>query len=460
MFDQLSKRLTGSLDRLRGRGKLTEENIREAMREVRIALLEADVALPVVKDFIAQTTQRAVGQEVVGSLKPGQALVKVVHEELKRVLGDTQAELKLDQAAPVVVLLAGLQGAGKTTTAGKLARLLKERHRKKVLLASCDIYRPAAIDQLELLASQVDADFFRAASTNDAVTIANESVEQARRSFADVLILDTAGRLAVDEAMMDEIRRVHAAVNPAEVLFVVDSMTGQDAANTARAFHEALPLTGVVLTKTDGDARGGAALSVRQITGAPIKFLGTGEKLDGLEPFHPDRLASRILGMGDVLSLVEEVERKVDQKHAQKLATKVGKGSKRFGMDDMRDQLQQMQNLGGLGSLMDKLPGMNRLPEAAKAQMDDRQTRRMIAIINSMTPNERRYPDLIKGSRKRRIASGSGTQIQDVNRLLKQHKQMQKMMKKVGNKSAMAKLMKRLPGGGGMPGGGMPGGFR
>ncbi len=460
MFDQLSKRLTGSLDRLRGRGKLTEENIREAMREVRIALLEADVALPVVKDFIAQTTQRAVGQEVVGSLKPGQALVKVVHEELKRVLGDTQAELKLDQSAPVVVLLAGLQGAGKTTTAGKLARLLKERHRKKVLLASCDIYRPAAIDQLELLASQVDADFFRAASTNDAVTIANESVEQARRSFADVLILDTAGRLAVDEAMMDEIRRVHAAVNPAEVLFVVDSMTGQDAANTARAFHEALPLTGVVLTKTDGDARGGAALSVRQITGAPIKFLGTGEKLDGLEPFHPDRLASRILGMGDVLSLVEEVERKVDQKHAQKLATKVGKGSKRFGMDDMRDQLQQMQNLGGLGSLMDKLPGMNRLPEAAKAQMDDRQTRRMIAIINSMTPNERRYPDLIKGSRKRRIASGSGTQIQDVNRLLKQHKQMQKMMKKVGNKSAMAKLMKRLPGGGGMPGGGMPGGFR
>jgi len=460
MFDQLSKRLTGSLDRLRGRGKLTEENIREAMREVRIALLEADVALPVVKDFIAQTTQRAVGQEVVGSLKPGQALVKVVHEELKRVLGDTQAELKLDQSAPVVVLLAGLQGAGKTTTAGKLARLLKERHRKKVLLASCDIYRPAAIDQLELLAGQVDADFFRAASTNDAVKIANESVEQARRSFADVLILDTAGRLAVDEAMMDEIRRVHAAVNPAEVLFVVDSMTGQDAANTARAFHEALPLTGVVLTKTDGDARGGAALSVRQITGAPIKFLGTGEKLDGLEPFHPDRLASRILGMGDVLSLVEEVERKVDQKHAQKLATKVGKGSKRFGMDDMRDQLQQMQNLGGLGSLMDKLPGMNRLPEAAKAQMDDRQTRRMIAIINSMTPNERRYPDLIKGSRKRRIASGSGTQIQDVNRLLKQHKQMQKMMKKVGNKSAMAKLMKRLPGGGGMPGGGMPGGFR
>ncbi len=460
MFDQLSKRLTGSLDRLRGRGKLTEDNVREAMREVRIALLEADVALPVVKDFIAQATQRAVGQEVIGSLKPGQALVKVVHEELKRVLGDTQAALRLDQPAPVVILLAGLQGAGKTTTAGKLARLIQERHGKKVLLASCDIYRPAAIDQLETLAGQVDAGFFRAQSTDDAVRIANEAVEQARRSFADVLILDTAGRLAVDEAMMDEIRRVHAAINPVEVLFVVDSMTGQDAANTARAFHQALPLSGVVLTKTDGDARGGAALSVRQITGAPIKFLGTGEKLDGLEPFHPDRLASRILGMGDVLSLVEEVERKVDQQQAKKLAAKVGKGSRRFGMDDLRDQLKQMENLGGLGSLMDKLPGMNKLPEAARAQMDDRQTRRMIAIINSMTPNERRYPDLIKGSRKRRIALGSGTQIQDVNRLLKQHKQMQRMMKKVGNKGAMAKLMKRLPGGGGMPGGGMPGGFR
>ena len=448
MFDQLSKRLTGSLDRLRGRGRLTEENIREAMRDVRVALLEADVALPVVKDFIAQTTERAVGHEVVGSLKPGEALVKVVHEELKRVLGGDQAGLQLDQAPPVVILLAGLQGAGKTTTAGKLARLLKERHKKKVLLTSCDIYRPAAIDQLETLASQVEVDFFRASSTTDAVAIAEEAVVQARRQFADVLILDTAGRLAVDEAMMDEIRRVHAKVKPSEVLFVVDSMTGQDAANTARAFHEALPLSGVVLTKTDGDARGGAALSVRQITGAPIKFLGTGEKLDGLEPFHPDRLASRILGMGDVLSLVEEVERKVDKKQAAKLASKVGKGSRRFGMDDLRDQLKQMENMGGLGSLVDKLPGMNRLPEAARAQMDDRQTRRMIAIINSMTPNERRYPDIIKGSRKRRIAIGSGTQIQDVNRLLKQHKQMQKMMKKVGSKGAMSKLLKRLPGGG------------
>ncbi len=452
MFDQLSKRLTGSLERIRGRGKLTEDNIREAMREVRIALLEADVALPVVKDFIAQATERAVGQEVIGSLRPGQALVKVVHEELKRVLGGDHAELRLDQTAPVVILLAGLQGAGKTTTAGKLARLIQERHKKKVLLASCDIYRPAAIDQLETLAGQVNAGFFRSERSDDAEAIAREALDQARRQFFDVLIVDTAGRLAIDEMMMDEIRRVNAAINPAEVLFVVDSMTGQDAANTARVFHEALPLSGVVLTKTDGDARGGAALSVRQITGAPIKFLGTGEKLDGLEPFHPDRLASRILGMGDVLSLVEEVERKVDQAQARKLAGKVGKGSRRFGMDDLRDQLKQMESLGGLGSLMDKLPGMNKLPEAARAQMDDRQTRRMVAIINSMTPNERRYPDIIKGSRKRRIAAGSGVQIQDVNRLMKQHKQMQKMMKKVGSKGAMAKMMKRLPGGGGFPG--------
>ncbi|AKS42430.1 signal recognition particle protein [Wenzhouxiangella marina] len=454
MFDQLSQRLTGSLERLRGRGKLTEDNIREAMREVRIALLEADVALPVVKDFIKQATDRAVGQEVVGSLKPGQALVKVVHEELKRVLGGDQAELKLDSAPPVVILLAGLQGAGKTTTAGKLANLLKDRHRKKVLLASCDIYRPAAIDQLETLAGQVGAGFFRSERTDDAEAIAREAVSEARKQFADVLIVDTAGRLAIDDAMMDEIKRVHAAIDPAEVLFVVDSMTGQDAANTARAFNDALPLSGVVLTKTDGDARGGAALSVRQITGAPIKFLGTGEKIDGLEPFYPDRLASRILGMGDVLSLVEEVERKVDQKQARKLAAKVGKGSRRFGMDDLRDQLLQMENMGGLSSLMDKLPGMNKLPEAARAQMDNKQTRRMIAIINSMTPNERRFPDIIKGSRKRRIAAGSGVQIQDVNRLIKQHKQMQKMMKKVGSKGAISKLMKRLPGG---PGGGFPG---
>jgi signal recognition particle subunit SRP54 len=457
MFDQLSNRLSGSLERLKSRGRLTEDNIRESLREVRVALLEADVALPVVKDFIARVNERAVGQEVSKALKPGQALIKIVHEELKHVLGDEQAPLALDRQAPVVILLAGLQGAGKTTTAGKLAKLIQERHKKKVMLASCDVYRPAAIDQLETLAGQVEAGFFRSDEAADPVRIAEDAVGQARRQFADVLILDTAGRLAVDEAMMDEIRRVHAAVDPAEVLFVVDAMTGQDAANTAKAFHEALPLSGVVLTKADGDARGGAALSVRHITGAPIKFLGTGEKIDGLEPFHPDRLASRILGMGDVLSLVEEVERKVDQKQARKLAGKVGKASKRFGLDDFRDQLLQMDKLGGMGALMDKLPGMGNLPEAVKSQVDDRQTKRLVAIINSMTPKERRYPDIIKGSRKRRIAAGSGLQIQDVNRLLKQHKQMQKMMKKVGSKGAMAKMMKRLPGGG-LPGGGFPGG--
>ncbi|HLR87144.1 MAG TPA: signal recognition particle protein, partial [Wenzhouxiangella sp.] len=311
--------------------------------------------------------------------------------------------------------------------------------------------RPAAIDQLETLAQQVDAEFYRDPRPDDAVAIAKQSLGEARRRFADVLILDTAGRLAVDSEMMAEIRDIHGAVDPHEVLFVVDSMTGQDAANTARAFHETLPLTGVVLTKTDGDARGGAALSVRHVTGAPIKFLGTGEKIDGLEPFHPDRLASRILGMGDVLSLVEEVERKVDQEKAQKLARKVGRGSRRFGLDDFRDQLVQMNKLGGMSSLMDKLPGMSNLPDAVKSRVDDNQTTRMIAIINSMTPTERRFPDSIRGSRKRRIAAGSGTQVQEVNRVLRQHKQMQRMMRRMGNKGAMARLMKRLPGGSGMP---------
>ncbi len=456
MFQQLSDRLGQTLDKVRGRGRLTEENISQALREVRVALLEADVALPVVKQFIEQARERAVGQEVIGSLKPGQALVKVVHDELVGVLGGEQVTLNLNQRPPVVILLAGLQGAGKTTTAGKLAQLIREREKKQVMLASCDIYRPAAIDQLQLLAEQTGSDFYRHEEARDAEAIARAAVEKARLSMSEVLILDTAGRLAVDEEMMDEIRRVHAAVEPAEVLFVVDSMTGQDAANTALAFHEALPLSGVVLTKTDGDARGGAALSVRQITGAPIKFIGTGEKLDGLEPFHPDRIASRILGMGDVLSLVEEVERKVDHKKARKLQGKLGKSSRKFGLDDFRDQLEQMQNLGGMGSLMKKLPGMDKIPEAAKAQMDDRKTRHMIAIINSMTPAERRFPDTIKGSRKRRIANGSGLAIQEVNRLLKQHKQMQKMMKKAGSKGAMQKMLKRLPGGGMPGGGGMP----
>ncbi len=455
MFDQLTQRLGDTLNSLRGRGTLTDDNISDALRDVRRALLEADVALPVVRDFIEQVRQQAVGRQVLSSLKPGEALVKVVHDELIQTLGKEHAPLNLDQQAPVVMLMAGLQGAGKTTTTGKLAKLLKERNSKRVLVASADIYRPAAIDQLETVAAQAEAEFYRHPDQNDAVAIAEAAVAEARRSQADVVIIDTAGRLAIDEAMMDEIRRIQAATQPAEILFVVDSMTGQDAANTAKAFHDALPLTGVVLTKIDGDARGGAALSVRQITGVPIKFLGTGEKLDGLEPFHPDRLASRILGMGDVLSLVEDVQRKVDQKQARKLAGKVGKGSRRFGLDDFKSQLEQMEKLGGLGSLADKLPGMGNLPAAAKAQLDDRQTRRMIAIVNSMTPKERRYPDTINGSRKRRIAQGSGVQIQDVNKVLKQHKQMQKMMKKVGNKGAMQKLMKRLPGGGG----GMPPGY-
>ena len=455
MFDQLSQRLGDTLNRVRGRGKLTDDNIAEALRDVRRALLEADVALPVVKDFIEHVRQHAVGQNVIASLKPGEALVKIVHDELARTLGQQQAPLILNRQPPVVMLMAGLQGAGKTTTTGKLASLLKDRHDKSVLVASADIYRPAAIDQLETVAGQAEAAFYRHPDTSDAVAIAKAAVDEARRSQADVVIIDTAGRLAIDEAMMDEIRRIQAAIDAAEILFVVDSMTGQDAANTAKAFHDALPLTGVVLTKTDGDARGGAALSVRQITGVPIKFLGTGEKLDGLEPFHPDRLASRILGMGDVLSLVEDVQRKVDEKQAKKLAGKVGKASRRFGLDDFKSQLEQMDKLGGLSSLADKLPGMGNLPAAAKAQLDDRQTKRMIAIVNSMTPKERRFPDTINGSRKRRIAKGSGVQIQDVNKVLKQHKQMQKMMKRVGNKGAMQKMLKRLPGGGG----GMPPGF-
>jgi len=457
MFDQLSQRLGDTLGRLRGRGKLTEDNIADALRDVRRALLEADVALPAVRSFIDRVREKAIGQSVITQLKPAEALIRIVHDELVAVLGGDAAPLALNRTPPVVMLMAGLQGVGKTTTTAKLARLIAERHGKQVLVASADIYRPAAIDQLETVAAQAGARFYRHPDNRDAVEIAKAAIIEARRQVVDVVIIDTAGRLAVDEAMMDEIRRISAAIDPAEILFVVDAMTGQDAANTARAFHDALPLTGVVLTKTDGDARGGAALSVREITGVPIKFLGTGEKLDGIEPFHPDRLASRILGMGDVLSLVEDVQRKVDQKQAARLAGKVGKGSRRFGLDDFKSQLEQMEKLGGLGALADKLPGMGNLTAAAKARIDDRQTRRMIAIVNSMTPKERRYPDTINGSRKRRIAEGSGTRIQDINKVLKQHKQMQKMMKKVGSKGAMQKLLKRLPGGG-MPGGGMPGG--
>jgi signal recognition particle subunit SRP54 len=442
MFDNLTQRLTQTMQKLRGKGRLTEDSIRETLREVRIALLEADVALPVVQSFIGQVKKRAMGQEVIGSLQPGQALVKIVHDELVAVMGEENEVLDLKASPPVVVLLAGLQGSGKTTTTAKLARHLKEQSNKKVMVVSCDVYRPAAIDQLETLATQVDVVFHPSSVNDQPVTIAKQALEAAQKQFIDVLLVDTAGRLHIDADMMDEIKQLHDAVNPHETLFVVDSMTGQDAANTAKAFNEALPLTGVVLTKTDGDARGGAALSVRQITGKPIKFVGTGEKTEALQPFHPERVASRILGMGDVLSLVEDVQRHVDQDKAEKLARKIKKG-KGFDLDDFRSQLEQMQNMGGLGNLVDKMPGMSDLPDQVKNRVNDRQTISMIAIINSMTPQERRFPDVIRGSRKKRIASGSGTKIQDINRMLKQFSQMQRMMKKFG-KGGMKGMMRKM----------------
>jgi signal recognition particle subunit SRP54 len=454
MFETLTQRLGATMDRLRGRGRLTEENIRESLREVRVALLEADVALPVVQALIERVKVRAVGQEVLKSLTPGQALVKVVRDELTVLMGSANAALDLAATPPAVVLMAGLQGAGKTTTAAKLARFLKERSKKKVLLVSCDVYRPAAIEQLRVLAEQVEVGFVSAAAGAKPADIARAALEQARREVADVLIVDTAGRLAIDAAMMDEIKALHAALQPVETLFVVDAMTGQDAAVTAKAFAEALPLTGVVLTKTDGDARGGAALSVRYVTGRPIKFLGAGEKTDALEPFHPDRLAQRILGMGDVLSLVEEVERKVDQDKAQQLAMKVAKG-KRFDLNDMKDQLEQMLKMGGLAGLMDKLPGVSGLPDSVKSKVNDREVQRMIAVIDSMTRKERRHPDLLNGSRRARVARGSGTQPADVNRLLKQYQQMEKMMSKIsrgGIKGMMRQMQGALRGGGLPPG--------
>jgi signal recognition particle subunit SRP54 len=444
MFQNLTDRLTGTIKRLRGQGRLSEDNIRESLREVRMALLEADVALPVVKEFTEKVRQRAVGQEVLQSLSPGQALVKIVNDELVSLMGVACDELQLNVQPPAVVLMAGLQGSGKTTSTAKLARWLKERKKKSVVVASCDVYRPAAIAQLQTLAADVGADFFPSRSDQDPVAIAVAALEHARNKHLDVLIVDTAGRLHIDEEMMGEIQRIHAAIDPVETLFVVDSMTGQDAANTARAFNDALPLSGIVLTKTDGDARGGAALSIRSITGKPIKFLGVGEKTEALEAFHPDRVASRILGMGDVLSLVEEAERKVDKVKAAKLATKLHKG-KRFDLEDFHDQLEQMMGMGGLGSLMDKLPGVGQLPQKVRDQVNDRDMHRMLAIIRSMTAQERRFPDVIKGSRRRRIAAGSGTQVQDVNRLLKQFMQMQKMMKKM-SKGGMKNMMRGLKG--------------
>ncbi len=454
MFESLSQRLSTTVNRLRGRGRLSEENIREALREVRIALLEADVALPVVQALIERIKIRAVGQEVLKSLTPGQSLIKVVRDELTTLMGSSANDLNLNVPAPAVILMAGLQGAGKTTTVGKLAKLLRERRKKKVMVVSCDVYRPAAIAQLETVAAQVGALFHPSSADQKPVDIALAAIDAARKNFVDVLLVDTAGRLAIDAAMMAEIQALHAAINPVETLFVVDAMTGQDAAITARAFSDALPLTGVVLTKTDGDARGGAALSVRYVTGRPIKFIGTAEKMDGLDVFHPDRIASRILDMGDVLSLVEEVERNVDQEKAAKLAEKVIKG-KKFDLNDMKDQLEQMQNMGGLSGLLDKLPGMGQIPDAVKNRVNDRDVLRLVAIINSMTKKERRFPATLNGSRRARIARGSGTTPADVNRLMKQFQQMEKMMSKLsgGGIKGMMRGMKGMLGGGRAPGG-------
>ena len=448
MFENLSTRLQATLKHLRGEGRLSEENIAATLREVRVALLEADVALPVVKVFMDDVRGRALGQEVLASLTPGQAVIKVVHDALVQIMGASNDRLNLAVRPPAVVLIAGLQGAGKTTSAAKLARYLKEREKKNVLLASTDVYRPAAMDQLKKLAVEVGADFFPSTPQQKPVDIARAALVHARNTLVDVVIIDSAGRLHIDADMMQEIAAIHSAVDPVETLFVVDSMTGQDAVNTAKAFNETLALTGVILTKIDGDARGGAALSVRHVTGKPIKFLGVGEKTDALEPFHPDRLASRILGMGDVLSLVEQAQRGVDQEQAKKLATKIATG-KGFDLEDFRDQLQQMEKMGGIASLMDKLPGMGQVPDATQATLAEKQTRRLVAIINSMTPHERRLPDIIRGSRKRRIAAGSGTQVQDVNRLLKQFGEMQKMMKRFGKggmKNMLRGLKGRMPG--------------
>ena len=453
MFESLTQRLSGTVERLRGRGRLTESNISEAVREVRIALLEADVALPVVQALVQRIKVRAVGQEVMRSLTPGQVLVRIVRDELTAVMGAQANELNLNVPAPAVILMAGLQGAGKTTTVAKLARHLKDKRKKKVMVVSADVYRPAAIEQLQTLAAQVGVPFFPSDASQKPEAIVRAAIAEARKTFADVLIVDTAGRTSIDDAMMAEIKALHAAVNPVETLFVVDSMTGQDAAVTARHFGEALPLTGVVLTKTDGDARGGAALSVRYITGKPIKFIGTGEKTDGLDVFHPDRVASRILDMGDVLSLVEQVESQVDKDKASRLAEKVAKG-KKFDLNDMRDQLEQMQNMGGLSGLMDKLPGVGQLPEHVKQQVTGKEVPRMIAIINSMTKKERRNPDLLNGSRRARVARGAGLTPADVNRMLKQYQQMEKMMGKLGRggmKGMMRGLSGMMGGRGGLP---------
>ena len=451
MFDSLTERLSGALRKISGKATLTDNNIQDALREVRRALLEADVALAVVKDFIERVRKRAVGQEVARSLSPTQTFIKIVQSELEAVMGVANEELNLRAAPPAVILMAGLQGAGKTTTVAKLSLWLKNNPKKSVMVVSADVYRPAAIAQLETLARDVGVEFFPSQVGEKPEAIVQAALKEAKKKFIDVLIVDTAGRLAIDEEMMAEISLLHQVLNPVETLFVVDAMTGQDAANTARAFNEALPLTGVILSKADGDARGGAALSVRHITGKPIKFIGVGEKSDALEPFYPDRVATRILGMGDLLSLIEDVERKVDREKAERIASKIKKG-KGFDLEDFKEQIKQMQNMGGMTSIMDKLPGMGALPPGAAKMVDDSLFRKMEAIINSMTMKERLNPDILNGSRKRRITQGSGTDIQDLNRLLKQHKQMQKVMKKMKG-GGLANMMRGLGGMGG------PGGF-
>ncbi|EKD55488.1 MAG: hypothetical protein ACD_60C00005G0015 [uncultured bacterium] len=453
MFANLSERLTKVLKKLSGTGRLTEENIKDTLRDIRMALLEADVALPVVKYFIDHIQEKAVGVEIINSITPGQALIKLVHDELIKLMGEYSDTLNLQTQPPAVILMAGLQGSGKTTTVAKLARFLSHIHKKSVLVTSVDIYRPAAILQLETLATQINVDFFKSTPDQDPISIAQNAIQAAKTKLVDVVIIDTAGRLHIDNEMMAEIKRLHAAIQPIETLFVVDSMTGQDAANTANAFHQALPLTGVILTKTDGDARGGAALSIRHITGRPIKFMGIGEKIDALEPFYPDRIASRILGMGDVLTLVEEAERNIDKEKAAKLAKKIKKG-KTFDLEDFRDQLKQIGKMGGIMGIVNKLPGMGNLPQAAKDKINDKSFIEIESIINSMTRKERKFPGIINGSRKRRIANGSGTDIQAVNRLLKQFTMMQKMMKKFSKQGGLMKLMRGLPTK--LPPGGLP----
>jgi signal recognition particle subunit SRP54 len=442
MFDNLTQRFSRIVKDLRGQGWITEEHLTITLREVRLALLEADVALPVVRAFTEHVRSRALGAEVIGTLTPGQAIIRIVRDELTSLMGEA-VPLNLNASPPVVVLVAGLQGSGKTTSVAKLARRLREQEGKSVLVVSCDVYRPAAIDQLAILAQEVEVGFFPAGDSRDPVSIALAALSHARKQFHEVLLVDTAGRLHIDQAMMAEIQRLHQALAPVETLFVVDSMMGQDAVNTARAFNEALPLTGVILTKADGDARGGAALSVRHVTGKPIKFMGTGEKTPALEPFYPDRVATQILGMGDILGLIEEVERTVDRDKAYDLAQKLQKGQG-FDLEDFREQIRQMEKAGGLSNLITKLPGMTEISPEMLEQVNNRDMLKIGAIIDSMTRYERRFPAIIRGSRKRRIASGSGTEVQDVNRLLKQFAQMQKVMKQMSKKGGLAKLMRTM----------------